>query len=257
MQWMTLFKKEMHEKWHNKMVIWFPLLFILLMIMDPLTYYFLPELMKMVGGVPEGVIFELPELTATEVIFISLEQMSFLGTITIGLITMGTIAGERKSGLLEMMLTKPISSLHFIMSKWISYALLIVGAFFIGLLSCIYYVAILYEQLPLTAILQIFFFYSVWLIFVLSISFFYNSFIRTPGVVLALTITTLACLSLLNQLFGHVLTMFPSQLSHHLETTLLTGTINRELIGTASVTTCCSVLLVLLAIFLFEKSELI
>lgn len=257
MQWMTLFKKEMHEKWHNKMVIWFPLLFILLMIMDPLTYYFLPELMEVVGGVPDGAIFELPELTATEVIFISLEQMSFLGTITIALVTMGTIAGERKSGLLEMMLTKPIRSLHFITSKWILYVLLIVGAFFIGLLSSVYYVAILYDQLPLTTILRIFFFYSTWLIFVLSISLFYNSFIRTPGVVFACTIATLACLNLLNQLFGHILTMFPNQLSHHLEATLLTGTISRELIGTASVTTICSLLLVLLAAFLFEKSELI
>lgn len=69
------------------------------MIMNPLTFYFLPEILSVVGGVSEGTILQFPELNAYEAMFMGLEQVSFLGILTVGFITMGAIANERKSGL--------------------------------------------------------------------------------------------------------------------------------------------------------------
>lgn len=77
MQWMTLFQKELLENWRNKKWIWVPLVMILISIMDPLTTYYLPQIIDSVGGVPEGTTFELPEFAPPEVMMMSLSQLSF------------------------------------------------------------------------------------------------------------------------------------------------------------------------------------
>ncbi|HLR70808.1 MAG TPA: hypothetical protein VK085_05180 [Pseudogracilibacillus sp.] len=39
----------------------------LLTTMDPLSYYYLPEIIEMAGGVPEGAVIDIPSLAPTEV----------------------------------------------------------------------------------------------------------------------------------------------------------------------------------------------
>src|SRR5699024_11531878 len=108
MECIEIIKKEICVICHNKKLVCVPLVFILLMIMYPITYYYLPEILEHTGGVPEGTIFEIPEMRAEDVVMLSLEQLGMFGTLLVGFITMGTIAGERKSGTMEMMLAKPI-----------------------------------------------------------------------------------------------------------------------------------------------------
>src|SRR5690625_1038278 len=106
MQWKTLFHKEMLENWRNYNWIWVPLVIIVLAIMDPLTNYYLPEIIEAVGGVPEGAVFEIPTPTAQEAMMMSLSQLSTLGVLIFTFITMGTIAGERRSGVAEVIFTR-------------------------------------------------------------------------------------------------------------------------------------------------------
>lgn len=76
MQWMTLFHKELLENWRNRKWIWVPMVMMLLTIMDPLSYYFLPEIIDLTGGVPEGTILDVPTLTTNEVVMMSLGSLS-------------------------------------------------------------------------------------------------------------------------------------------------------------------------------------
>src|SRR5690625_7664512 len=98
MQWVTLFKKEVIENWRNKKWIWVPIVMMALCTMDLVSYYYLPEIINAVGGVPEGAVIEIPEMAPSEVITLGLEQLSMFGVIVIALISMGTIAGERSNG---------------------------------------------------------------------------------------------------------------------------------------------------------------
>ncbi|MDY0407538.1 hypothetical protein [Paracerasibacillus soli] len=59
MQWLILLQKEMVENWRNFKWIWVPLVFILLAIMDPISTYYLPQILEAVGGLPEGAVFEI------------------------------------------------------------------------------------------------------------------------------------------------------------------------------------------------------
>ena len=257
MQWIALFKKEIDESWHNKKLVWVPLVFILLTIMDPITYYYLPEILEHTGGVPEGTIFEIPEMRAEDVVMLSLEQLGMFGTLLVGFITMGTIAGERKSGTMEMMLAKPIRMNHFITSKWAANALLLIGALTIGLAFSMYYISILFTTLNISTIIGVIAFYSIWLLFVLSISIFYNSFIRSPGAVLGCTIFTIMVLSTIKTVFGHKLTMLPNQMANHIGAFIEDKHVHTELMGTSAITLCAIIILVIASIILFKKSEMV
>jgi len=225
------------------------------MMMDPLSYYYLPEIIEIAGGVPEGTVFEIPELQAEEVIMMSLEQVSMFGVLVIALISMGTITNEKKSGLTEMILVKPISANHYITSKWMAYLLLTVFSFAIAIIFSAYYIFILYNTLPIMTVLLIYLFYSTWLIFVLSLSIFYNSFARNAGIVLACTVGTIILMSIFNMIFQHQLPMFPNQLSTHIHTFVMTDNVSTELIATSIITLASSILLVMVSILIFNKSE--
>src|SRR5699024_8594205 len=139
-------------------------------------------------GMPDGTVLELPEFTPPEVIMMSLGQLSALGVLVITLISMGTIAGERKNGVSELVLVKPVSFHNYITAKWASLMLLVWISLFLGIFISWYYVNILFGELSFLALLQIVFFYGLWLTLVVSLSIFYNTLLKTPGLVAFLTI---------------------------------------------------------------------
>lgn len=49
----VLYRKEMLEMTRSYKLIWIPVVFIILGIMQPLTTYYLPEILKASGDVPQ------------------------------------------------------------------------------------------------------------------------------------------------------------------------------------------------------------
>ena len=141
MQWKTLFKKEMLEHWRNYKWIWVPLVIILLAIMDPITTYYLPLILESVGGLPDGAVIEMPTPLPRDVIMMSLGQLSSLGVLIIVLMMMGTISGEIKSGVSELILVKPVTYLNYITSKWASFLLIVWVALFVALLLSLIHIS--------------------------------------------------------------------------------------------------------------------
>src|SRR5699024_1809850 len=117
-QWNTIFQKELIENWRNRKWIWVPLIIMLLTVMEPVTYYFLPDILDYAGGVPDGTVIEIPDMDASEMVMMSLESLSTYGILIIALFTMGTISNERKCGITEIILVKPIRYHHYISAKW-------------------------------------------------------------------------------------------------------------------------------------------
>src|SRR5690625_5237467 len=116
-QFLTIYKKEALEIWRNFSWLWVPLVFILLAIMDPITYYFMPKLMEALGGMPEGMVFEFPEIPASDGVMIALTQFSSIGELIIVLLTMGTIACERNCGNAELIPVKSDNHITYILAK--------------------------------------------------------------------------------------------------------------------------------------------
>src|SRR5699024_10309810 len=101
--------------------------------MDRCTYYCLPHISELSGVLLEGDVLELPNMQPALVATISLESLSTYCIVILALITMGAISGEIKSGVIEMILVKPVKYSHYITAKWSANALLILTALFLGI----------------------------------------------------------------------------------------------------------------------------
>src|SRR5699024_10231902 len=215
MQWYTIFEKELVENWRNRKWIWVPLVFILVAVMDTVTYYFLPKIIELSGGLPEGAVLEMPKMQPAEVAATSLESLSTYGIVIIALFTMGAISGEIKRGVIEMILVKPVKYSHYITAKWSANALLILTALFLGIGLSWYYVNLLFGKLSVASFFLSVLLFVLWFCLFLSISLFYNVFFKAPGAVAACTIGTYFLMNFADMIIGNKWSWFPNQMFSH------------------------------------------
>ncbi|GLO65351.1 MULTISPECIES: ABC-2 transporter permease [Oceanobacillus] len=256
MQWNTLFQKEVVENWRNKKWIWFPLVIILLSILDPVTNYFLPQILEAVGEMPEGMEFILPEYTVAEVVMMTLGQLSSLGVLVIVFSSMGIIANEHKSGVSQIILVKPIDHHSYVTAKWASLLLLVWVSWILGMLVSWYYIYLLYGPLSFNHMVQTIFFYGLWLSLVVTVVVFYNTFVKSQGLIAFLSIASLMILSALTQVFQSALKWSPIHLSDYIKLTIDQSPIHTDLIYTGIVTIIIIAILLLLSVILFRKQQL-
>ncbi|HLS23590.1 MAG TPA: ABC transporter permease [Pseudogracilibacillus sp.] len=255
-QWLILYRHEMLYRWRNKQIVWLPLVMAIIAILDMLTYYYLPEVIELSGGLPEGAVFEVPSIEPYEAIIMGLDQLSLIGTLIIVAIAMGTIASERKSGVAEIMLTKPIHPFYYITAKWFSLVSVTVFSLFIALLLNWYYTTILYGDISFHLFLQVFLFYSLWFVCILSLTMVWNAFSAKPGLVFSLSAIVLFLSFLIQTGFGHKLPYFPLQLTGHLEELLITESISEALVITSIILAGISLIFIIVATIIFERKQL-
>ncbi|PWU66855.1 MULTISPECIES: ABC transporter permease [Gracilibacillus] len=256
MQWKTIFMKELLEDWRSYKWIWVPLVFILFCIMDPLSTYYLPQIIQAVGGLPDGAVIDIPETEPEMAIMMSLTQMSMLGVLVVIAITMGVIAGERKSGVAELILVKPVRYVTYILAKWSAKLLLVFVSYLVGMLASWYYVNLLFGEITIIEFFSLFLFYFVWLIFVVTLTVFYNTMMKVPGLVLTSTVITIMAMSVLNQIFSFRLPWLPNSISEHITTMLTEGSIPNELWMASAITLGLSLILLLFSRYIFQTKEM-
>lgn len=256
-QWYTIFQKEMLENWRNFKWVWVPLVILVLSIMDPITTYYMPEILDAVGNLPEGAIFEMPTPSPAESIMMSLSQLSTLGVLVIILMSMQTITGEIKSGVSEIILVKPVSYSNYVTAKWASFVLISLASLFIGLIGSWYYTNLLFGDLAFIVLLKVFVFYGLWFMFIISLSIFFNTMVKNQGLILFLTIVVVMVLNLLTSVLGKYFNWSPSQLSQHIEDMLLTNHISTDLIMSAIITIAASLLLLIGSITFFQSKKIV
>jgi ABC-2 type transport system permease protein len=254
-QFLVLFRKEVLESWRNFKWIWMPITFILLGVMDPLTQHFLPQILNSVGEL-EGAVIQLPTPTAEDVLTMSLANFDMLGILILVLASMGIVAGERKSGVAAMILVKPVSHTAFVVAKWLSSLLLMWLSYFMGLLASWYYVGLLFDFIPFTDFIVSFLLYGLWLSVVISITIFYNSFIKTPGVVGFISLATIILLSTLSGLLSEWLAWSPAKLMSYASQTLVQDGLPEHALASIILSFILMIGLLVVGIFIFRKKEL-
>ncbi|WP_404458200.1 ABC transporter permease [Oceanobacillus kapialis] len=255
MQWVSMFRKEMLENWRNKKWIWVPIAFIILAIMDPISTYYLPQIIEAAGGFPEGTVIELAEYAPAEVVMMSLSQYSTLGILLIAFLAMGTISGEKASGVSDIILVKPVSYANYITAKWAALLILIGFSSAVGLFAGWYYTIILYGSFAFITWLKGMLFYSLWFLLIISIAIVWNTLFSKPGLVAFFTILSAMLISLLTQIFGHVLTWSPGHLTTYIQELLLTDSVSHRLLGTAFTSIALSVLLIVISVYCFRRRQ--
>jgi ABC-2 type transport system permease protein len=255
-QFFVLFKKELLESWRNFKWVWMPISFILLGVMDPLTQYYLPQILNTVGDLPEGAVIELPKPSAEQVIGMSMANIDMLGILIIVLASMALIAGERKSGVAAMILVKPVSHSSFVIAKWLSALLLMWVSYFVGMIASWYYTGLLFKFIPFTDFFISMALYGLWLSLVITVTIFYNSFIKTPGVVAFASLATIIVVSMSSGILKDWLEWSPGRLMAYASQTLVETNVPDHTMATTLLTLLLIVLLLIFGVFLFRKKEL-
>jgi ABC-2 type transport system permease protein len=255
-QWLTLFQKEILEMWRNFKWIWVPITFILLGVSEPLTSYYMPQIIDSLGGLPEGTVIEIPNPTAAEVLAAGLSQYATLGVLVIILTTMGIIAGERKSGVAAMILVKPVSFQSFVTSKWAGSLLLVWLSLFIGYISTWYYTGILFDWIPIVEFFQSFFLFGIWLTVIVTITVFLSASLLAPGMAGFISLSLVLVSSMVSASLSQWLEWSPGQLTNYANITLITGEIPDHTWGAGIIAFAIVITLLSFSIFILKKKEL-
>ncbi len=255
--WWVLFRKELLESSRNFKWLWMPCVFIIFGITEPLTAFYLPDILDAVGNLPEGTVIEIPKPTAGEVLLSTIGQYSTFGLLIVVLAFMGTVAGERKSGSAAMILVKPVSYLSYIFAKWAAALLLVLSSYSVGMMISWYYINLLFESITATSFFQTFVIFGAWLVFVLTLTVFFSSLVKMPGIAAFATIGITVILSFLSGTIENRFTWLPSNLTAYAQEILLLNKWSNDATITLVLTLSVSCLLIIVTPLLFKKKELL
>ncbi|WP_409251037.1 ABC transporter permease [Bacillus sp. SCS-153A] len=255
-QFVVLLKKEMLESRRNFKWIWMPMVFILFGITEPLTAYYMLDILDAVGNLPEGAVIEIPPPTSEQVLLSTLGQYSMMGVLVIVLAFMGTVAGERKNGSASLVLVKPVSHQSYILAKWLSALITVWVSYTLGMLSSWYYINLLFDNISSDYFLQAMFTYGFWLSFIVTLTIFFSSITFSPGLAAFSAIAVSIFLSFLSGIFTNQLVWSTSRLSSYVSQILMEGTWSSDLSMTLLTTVIVIFLLLAASSKIFKISEL-
>lgn len=249
----VLLRKEWRENIRNFKLLWIPLVFIILGIVEPVTNHFLPEIMKSVGNMPEDAEFLWPEFQGEDIFFSLLGQYQFIGILVIVLAFMGTISGERKNGTATFLYVRPLSYKDYFLSKWIVVNTIVLASVWLGFLSGWYYIEILFNQVDAGEVFAFIATYSLWLVFVVTVVLALSASIPTGGAAgLAILITLV--FQIIDSLIGKYWTVSPWKLSTYASYCFQENADMSDFWWSAGITFLLIIGLVLFGIFMSKRN---
>ncbi|MDP4163255.1 MAG: ABC-2 transporter permease [Bacillota bacterium] len=255
-QWFVLLQKEILEMWRNLKWVWVPITFILLGVKDPISSYYMPQIIKAMGGLPKGAVFKLPPPTAVEIFVKGMGQFNTIGVLIMVLTTMGVIAAERKSGVAAMILVKPVSYTAFITSKWAGSLLLMLFSFFMGSIATWYYTGILFKWIPMADFFGSFLLYAVWFVVAISITVFFSSVLLAPGAAGFISLAVVGLIGILSSLLSKWMERSPAQLADYANQLLAGQSLPDQTWISLFISFVLIIVLLIGSIFIFGKKEL-
>lgn len=138
MTWL-MYRKEMLEMARSYKLLWIPIVFILLGVMQPIISFYLPDILAASGDMPPELVNSMPVPLPSEVMLKTLSQFSTIGVLVLAIAGMNIVSGERYSGTAALVLVRSVPSLYFIISKWLGQLTLLVISFALGYGGAWYY----------------------------------------------------------------------------------------------------------------------
>lgn len=206
------YQKEMLEASRTYKWIWVPAVFLLLGIMQPVSTYYLPDILTMAGELPPeaAALFTVP--SAENVMASTLSQFSTIGLLVLVLAGMNTVAGERATGTAELVLARSVSTIPMMSAKWAALMTLLVVSFAIGLGGAAYYTYQLIGPLKWGSVTSGGGLYAVWLAWIVTLVLPLGAVLRGPAAAF-ISLAVAGVLSLLSGLLPSRVLWSPGRLS--------------------------------------------
>lgn len=209
--YIVLCQKEWREHVRNYRIIWLPLVFLLLGMMDPLTYYFMDDILKSVGNLPDGMQITMPDVGASDMIVSTAGQLQSIGMVIFIAIYCSAISGERKNGTATLLYVRPVSSRAIFLSKWTVAAMMTCVGVFCSVLASSYYAEVLYGGLDWQDVIVFYILYSVWMLVVITFTLAMSA-LTTTAIAATISLILFVIGSMADALIGTYWTYSPFKL---------------------------------------------
>lgn len=252
---MTLFKKEWLEAWRDKKLVWLPVVLSILAVSQPISTYFMPEILDMAGNLPEGAVIDIPVPSGEEVLAGTLSQFGMIGTAIFVLSAMGVISNERNSRTLSLLMARPVQSFEYIASKWTVQAVIYLLSFAISYGLAYYYTNLLFNEVDFNRFISSTAVYGIWILFTLSITLLIGTIMKKTGGIAGMSIMIVASISIMGSLFPKFMKWSPSNAQNQASSFLMTGKWDESIGLMLSVSAMLIIGLILITSAAFKKYE--
>lgn len=254
-QFSALLLKEWRENLRNYKIFWIPIVFILLGITEPLSNYYLPQILDATGGLPEGAVIELPDPEPEQLMVAVMGQFQLIGMLVLVLAYMGSIAGERRNGTATLLYVRPLSYVSYFLSKWLMASAVALLSVWAGFLAGYYYTAVLFSAVPFGEFLAFAATYSVWIVLVVTLVLFASASMPNGGLAAGLTLAALLILQLIHSLFGSQWDWSPFRLPNYAASFLDIGPDAVALAWTLALSLVCLLILAIMGIWFAKRNR--
>lgn len=251
----TLLQKELMENFRNGKWIWLPIAFMIIGISQPITTYYMPQILESAGNLPEGTVIEIPTPPGSEVLAATLSQFGTVGSLLFVLAAMGVIANERQSRALTLVMVRPVSAFQYIASKWTGQILIALIAFVLSYGLTFYYTNLLFEPVRWESLISSFLIYCLWIIFLISFTILIGTLLKSASGIAGASIVVVGGLSVVSNLFTKYTAWSPTNLRAHAAAILMDGKLLENSMTVILTTIALTVLCLFLATMRFQRFE--
>jgi ABC-2 type transport system permease protein len=253
-QFKALFLKEWRDTVRSFKILWIPLVFLLLGVSDPLVNYFMDDIMKSVGNMPDGFTMTMPEFQPADLLAASTGQFQSIGIIVFIAAYIGAFSRERQNGTATLLYVRPISFTSLFLSKWLVASIVAVISVVAGYAGSMYYTGLLYGTVDWMKLFAMVGTYLVWAIFVMAFTLAMSAAFSTT-IAATIAIVVLPIGLLIDSLIGGFWNVTPWKLANH-GLALLTDSVEMgDYWWTFVVVVICIIISAVVAIVMSKKRQ--
>ncbi|HLO02905.1 MAG TPA: ABC transporter permease subunit [Symbiobacteriaceae bacterium] len=210
----AMLRKELRELVSSYKLLFVPLTFALLGIMQPVTMKMLPQIMKTASNLPKGAVIQIPTPPPGEVMAGVLGAYSQIPLMVLVLTMMGAIAAERASGVAATVLTKPVGRAGYFAAKAIAYSLLVTVSLLVGFAGSAYYTGVLIGPVDWQNVAVAGLLYLPYLLLVVAATLCFSAFMPSQVAAGGTSIVTMMLLGFVPKYLGDfIASLYPGALT--------------------------------------------
>jgi len=244
-----LTKKEYVQMFREFKMIWLPLVFMFLGATQPVVTYYLPSILAALGG-NQGITIDpaMLQQDGAQVMAATLgSQFDQLGIMVIVIAMMGIIQSDKANGMLDFILTRPVTVRSYIGGKLVSNFLLVAFSVTIGYFVSYVYANFLFSNMPFFDMMLAIIFYLLWVLFIISFTAMISTIFNGQGVIALISIVSLLVLKMISGLHPIIDLLNPAGMSQQAMLVLITSSVDSHLYGNMLITIIWITLMVMIS----------
>lgn len=185
----------------------------------------------------------------------TLSQFNTLGMALVIFSVMGSVANERNQGVTALIMSRPVTAAHYLVSKWLIQSVIGIMSFAAGYGLAYYYVRLLFEDASFSRFAASLGLYALWVIFIVTAGLAGSTIFRSVGAAAACGIGLTAAVSFAVSLFPDGAKWLPAEICKQAEHILLHGE-RADFFGwSLTFSILCIMLLAVFSVWRFRRYE--